>query len=100
MDFERLVDLAEPFGPVGCAAAAALIDRQFQLAQQARDLFPRPHMPQARASAEFLVKVVKRSQAAWIKFAIDLALDKTIDRAEAEPERQFIETVDNELLVA
>ena len=99
MDLERLVDLIEPFGPVGCAAAAALIDRQFQLAQQARDLFPRHPMPHARASAECLIKVVKRSQAAWIKFAIDLALGKTIDRAEAEPERQFVETVDNELLV-
>src|SRR5258708_7286442 len=100
MDFERLVDLAEPFGPVGCAAAAALIDRQFQLAQQVCNLFPRYHMLHARASAERLIKVIKRSQAAWIKFAIDLALGKTIDRAEAEPERQFIETVDNELLVA
>jgi hypothetical protein len=100
MDFERLVDLAEPFGPVDCAAAAALINRQFQLAQQARNLFPRHHMLHARASAEFLVKVVKRSQAAWEKLAIDLVLGKTIDRAEAEPKRQFIETVDNELLVA
>jgi hypothetical protein len=100
MDLERLVDLIEPFGPVGCAAAAALIDRQFQLVQQARDLFPRHRMPHARASAECLIKVVKRSQAAWIKFAIDLALGKTIDRAEAEPERQFLENFDNELLVA
>lgn len=33
VDLERLADLIEPFGPVGCAAAAALIDRQFQLAQ-------------------------------------------------------------------
>jgi hypothetical protein len=33
VDLERLVELIEPFGPVGCAAAAALIDRQFQLAQ-------------------------------------------------------------------
>jgi len=56
-------------------------------------------MLHARARTECLIKVVKRGQAAWIKFAIDLALGKTIDRAEAEPERQFIETVDNELLV-
>src|SRR5258706_15879582 len=97
MDFERLVDMAEPFGPVGCAAGPALIDRQFQVAQQARDLFPGHHMPHAPASAECLMKVVKRSQPAWIKLAIDLALGKTIDRAEAEPERQFIGTVDNEL---
>src|ERR1700686_3144799 len=26
VNFERLVDLGEPFSPVGCAAAAALID--------------------------------------------------------------------------
>src|SRR6202045_3501945 len=90
MDLERLVDLIEPFGPVGCAAAAALIDRQFQLAQQARDLFPRHHMLHARASAERLIKVVKRSQAAWEKLAINLALGKTVDRAAAEPERQLI----------
>src|SRR6202165_4387914 len=100
MDFERLVDLPEPFGPVGRAAAAALIDRQFQLAQQARNLLPRHHMLHARASAERLIKAVKRSQAAWEKFAISLALGKTIDRAAAEPERQFIEIVNNELLVA
>jgi len=41
VELERFVDLCEPFGPVGCAAAAALIDGQFQLAQQTRDLFPR-----------------------------------------------------------
>ena len=33
MEFERLVDLGEPFGAIGCAAAAAFIERQFQLAQ-------------------------------------------------------------------
>jgi len=33
MDLERLVDLIEPFGPVRCAEAPALIDWQFQLAQ-------------------------------------------------------------------
>src|SRR3981081_2305548 len=97
MDFERLVDLAEPFGPVGCAAAAALIDRQFQLPQQARNLFPRHHMLHAGTSTECLIKVIKRSQAAWIKFAIDLALGKTSDRAEAEPAQQFIETVRHSL---
>jgi hypothetical protein len=31
VDFERLVDLGEPFGPVGGAAAAPLVQRQFQL---------------------------------------------------------------------
>src|ERR1700748_7744 len=100
VDIERLVDLIEPFGPVGCAAPAALIDRQFQLAQQARDLSLRHHLLHARAGAECLIEVVKRRQAAGIEFAIDLALGKTIDRAEAQPERQFIETLGNELLVA
>jgi len=32
VDFERLVDLSEPLGPIGGAAAAAFIERQFQLA--------------------------------------------------------------------
>ena len=45
--FEGLVDLGKPFGPVGSAAAAALVERQLQLPQQAGDLFSRrcvPHM--------------------------------------------------------
>jgi len=29
VELERLVDLGEPFGPVGGAAAAALVERQF-----------------------------------------------------------------------
>ena len=32
VDLERLVDLAEPFGAVGRTAAAALVERQLQLA--------------------------------------------------------------------
>jgi len=100
MDLERLVDLVKPFGPVGCTATAALIDRQFQLAQQARNLFPRHHVLHVGASTGCLSKVIKGGQAARIEFAIDLALGKTIDRAEAEPERQFIETVNNRAPVA
>jgi len=41
VDLERLVDLHEPFGPVRGAAAAALIERQFQLPQETRDLLRR-----------------------------------------------------------
>jgi hypothetical protein len=64
MDLERLVHLIEPFGSVG-AAAAALIDRQFQLTQQVRDLFPRRHMVYSRVGAECcLIKVVESGQAA------------------------------------
>ena len=36
-----LSTLVEPFGPAGRAAAATLIERQFQLAQQAGDLLAR-----------------------------------------------------------
>jgi hypothetical protein len=84
MDLERLVHLIEPFGTVGRAAAAALIDRQLQVTQQARDLFPRRHMVYARVGAECcLIKVVERGQAARKKFSVHLALGKAIDRAEA-----------------
>src|SRR5512139_2359894 len=31
MDLERLVDLAEPFGAVGCPATATLIERKLEL---------------------------------------------------------------------
>src|ERR1700722_14439285 len=33
VDFERLIELAEPLGPIGSSAPTALIQRQFQLAQ-------------------------------------------------------------------
>ena len=61
VEFKRLVDLGEPFGPVGGTAAAALIERQFQLAQQAGDLLPRRHVAQARTGAKgCFVEVVER----------------------------------------
>src|SRR5882724_12374798 len=101
MDFKRLVDLVEPFGPVGGAAAAALIERQFQLAQQARHFLPRRHVAQARAGAEGrLIEVVERGKPAREKLAVYHAFGKAIDRAKAEPERQFVESVGDELLVA
>src|SRR5258708_35353334 len=46
---ERLVDLGEPFGPVGGAAAAALVERQLELTQQAGHLLARGDIAQARA---------------------------------------------------
>src|SRR5260221_13077015 len=88
VDFERLVDLGEPLGPVGCAAAAALVERQFQLAQQAGDLLARRHVPQAGTGAKCcFVEVVKRGQAARKKLAVNHAFGETINRAEAKPER-------------
>src|SRR5260370_24652061 len=93
MDRERFVPLIVPFGSVGRAAAAALIDRQCQLTQQVRDLFPRRHMVYSRVGAECcLIKVGASGQAARKKFSVDLPLGKVIARAKAEPERQAIET--------
>src|SRR6185295_12422905 len=84
---KRLVDLSEPFGPVGSAAAAAFVERQFQLTQQAGDFLAGRDMPHARPGAErCLIEVVKRGQAAREKFAIDDAFGKTIDRAETHAE--------------
>src|SRR5947209_11653371 len=86
--FKRLVDLSEPFGTVGGAAAAAFVERQFQLTQQAADLLAGRDMPHARPGAERrLVEVVKRGQPTREKFAVDGALGKAVDRAEAQPER-------------
>src|SRR6476469_3738989 len=85
--FERLVDLAEPFGAVGCPATTALVERQLQLAQQARDLFARRDMAQARAGPKrCLVEIVERGEPARKELAIDHAFGKTVDRAEAETE--------------
>src|SRR5882724_3726922 len=101
VDFERLVDLVEPFGPVRRAAPAALIERKLQLAQQARRLFARRDMAEIRAGAERrLIEVVERGETARKELAIDHALGKAIDRAEPEPERQFLQPVGDELLVA
>src|SRR5712671_7589044 len=101
MELEWLVDLDEPFSPVGGAAAAPLIQRQFQLAQQAGDLLARRHVAQARTGAKgSFADVIERGQAARKKLAVNHAFGETIDRAEAEPERQLVEAVGDELLVA
>src|SRR5258705_2850063 len=64
VELERFVDLGKPFGPVGSAAAAPLIERQFQLAQQAGDLLARRHVAQARTGAKgCFVNVGERRQA-------------------------------------
>src|SRR5580704_9920997 len=71
VDFERLVDLAEPFGAVGCAAAAALVERKLQLPQQACDFLARRHMAHARAGPERrLVEVVERGEPAGKELAV------------------------------
>src|SRR5882757_2879650 len=88
VDLERLVDLGEPFGPAGGAAAAAFVERQLQLAQQVRDFFARRDMSHAWAGAERrFVEIVERGQAAWKKFAIDYTFGKSVDRAKAEAKR-------------
>src|SRR5882724_13363280 len=101
VDFERLVDLVEPFGPVRRAAPAALVERKLQLAQQARHLFARRDMAEIRARAERrLVDVVERGETARKELAIDHAFGKAVDGAEAETERQILQPFGDELLVA
>src|SRR6266436_5682508 len=101
VEFERLVDLVEPFGPVRRAAPAPLIERKLQLAQQARHLFARRDMAEVRAGAErCLVDIVECGEAARKELAIDHALGEAVDGTEAEPERQVLQSVGDELLVA
>jgi hypothetical protein len=52
VDFERLIELAEPLGPIGSSAPTTLIQRQFQLAQQVGDLLARRDMAHAWAGAQ------------------------------------------------
>ena len=81
MEFERLVDLVEPLGTVGRAAAAAFIERQFQLAQQAGDLLARGQVAHARTGAERrLVEVVERGETARKKFTIDHAFGEAFTK--------------------
>src|SRR5579883_1399555 len=101
VDLERLVDLAEPFGAVCRAPAPALVERQLELAEQARHLFPRGHMAEIWLGAEGgFIDVVERGQPTRKELAIDHALGETVDRPEAQPERQILQTVRHQLLVA
>src|ERR1700739_3189604 len=69
---ERLVDLVEPLGAVGGAAAAAFIKRQLQLAQQARHLFPCRDMAKIGPGPKRrLVDIVECSQAARAELSVD-----------------------------
>src|SRR5579864_6942168 len=87
VNLERLIDLAEPFRPTGRAASPALIQRQLQLAQQARHLLPRRHMAEVGPGAQRgLVDVVERRQSARKELAINHALGETVDRAKTQPE--------------
>src|ERR1700756_1842817 len=72
VDFQRLVDLAEPFGTVGRAATPSFVQGKLKLAQQARDLFSRRDVAQVGARAQrCLIEVVERGQAAWKEFAVN-----------------------------
>jgi hypothetical protein len=80
VNFERLVDLGEPFGAVGGTSTAALIKRQLQLAEQTRDLFPRGDVAEIRAGAERgFIDVVQRGKPAWKEFAINHAFGEPVD---------------------
>src|SRR6185437_7141398 len=101
MNFERLVDLSEPLRPVGRATAASLVEREFELAQQARYLLTRRDVAEIGPCAESgLVDVIESGQSARKEFAIDHALGEAIDRAEPKSERQFLEPVSHQLLIA
>ena len=101
VDFERPIELAEPLGPIGCSAPTALFQRQFQLAQQFGDLLTRRDVAHARTGAQScLIEVVKRGKSPWKELAIHRAFGETIDRPEAKPERQILETIGDELFVA
>src|SRR6516164_9919799 len=72
VDFDRRVNLAEPFGAVGRAAAAALVEGQPELAQQARHLLAGGDMAEIGPHAERgLIDVVERSQTTREELAID-----------------------------
>ena len=101
MDLERLVDLGEPFGAVGGTPAAAFVERQLQLPQQTHYLFARGNVPHARTGAEgLLVQIVQRGKPARKELAIHHALGKTVDRPKAQSQRQFLQSLGYELLVA
>src|SRR5450631_2635130 len=101
MQLKGLVDLTEPFGAIGGTTATTLVQRQVEPTQQAGDLFPGGDMAEIGASSKGdFVNVIQRGQSTREKLPVNHPLGKTIDRAEAEPERQFIETLGNQLLVA
>src|SRR5690348_10334988 len=101
VDFKRLVDLGEPFGPISRPPSAMFVQGQLELAEQARHLFPRRHVTEIRAGAEgSFVDVVERGKSPREKLAIDHPFGEAVDRAEAKPERKFLQAVCNQLLVA
>ena len=99
--FERLIDLREPFRPRSRAAATFFIEGQFELAQQFHHFAARGDMREAWPRSERrLVEIVKPGETAREELAIDHALGQTIDRAEAETERQLVQPFGHQLLVA
>ena len=85
VQFERFIDLCRPLRAVGGAATTALVERQFQLAQQGQHLFARGDVAKARTGAKRdFVEIVERRQATRKELAIDRAFGKTIDRTKAQ----------------
>ncbi len=83
MDLERLVDLVEPLGTVGRPAPTALIERQLQLTQQARDLLARRDMSHALTGPERrFVEFVERGEPTRKELAVNHPL-----REERKPSR-------------
>ena len=79
---KRLVDLAEPLGPVRRATPAAFVERQLELTQQIRHLLPRRGMAGTWASAErCVIEIIKRGQSLRKKLAIRRALNEAVDCA-------------------
>src|SRR4051812_37409015 len=92
MHLERLVDLREPFGPVGGTTPASFVEREFQLAQKAGDLLACGDVTEARPhSKRGLVKMIERRQATREKFAVHHAFGKAVDGTKGKLQRELVE---------
>ena len=77
MHVERLVDLAEPLGAVGRAAAAALVERKLELPQQGRHLFTRGDIDEATLGVRpSLGHVTAREEVTTLLRQLKLPLDE------------------------
>src|SRR5260221_6687899 len=101
VQFERRRLRGEPLLLRRCTPQPALVERQLERAEQRLDLFAGGDMRHARPCSErILVKIVERGQAPRIELTEYHALGKTVDRPEAEPQRQLLQTFADQTLVA
>src|ERR1043166_6860527 len=101
LNLERLFPGSRPLGAGGGAAPAALIEGQLEPIDERAHFLVRGDVGHARARAERrLVEVIEGAQAARKHLAIDEALGKAVDRAEAEAQAQVVEALGDGALVA